>query len=69
MRLKNSMGMHEKVSLGCMNAAAEIVNKEVFKTSTLAPGRVLVTSSRKASKKGKKGKDAEAAEDAEAAKA
>ena len=61
-RLKNSMNMHEKVSLGCMTAAAEIVNKEVFKTATLAPGRVLVTSSRRKAGKGKKGgKDAEAA--------
>ena len=65
-RLKNSMSIHEKVSLGCVTAAAEIVNKEVFKTATLAPGRILITSRRKAG--GKKGKKAEdAAEAAEAA--
>jgi hypothetical protein len=67
-RLKTSMNMHNKVSLGCMAAAADVVNKQVFGSSTLAPGTVVVDTRRKPKKKAKKA-DADAGEKAEASEA
>ena len=46
-QIKDSMSMHSKVSAGCMSAACDIVNKNVFTSSTLAPGAVCVGTKRR----------------------
>ena len=69
-RIKDSMNMHGKVSMGCMQAACEIVNRAVF-ASGLAPGAVVfdtVTRS-KAKKAGKASASGEAEGEAEKADA
>ena len=50
-RIKDSANVHSKVSAGCMLAAAQIVNKDVFASSTLAPGAVVVEAKKRAKKK------------------
>ena len=46
-RIKNGMGLHAKVSIGCMLAAAEIVNTDVFASSSLCPGTIVVDTKRR----------------------
>ena len=53
-QIKDSMDMHSKVSAGCMTSACEIVNKDVFASSTLAPGAVCIDGKRRVVKKNKK---------------
>ena len=63
-RIKTSMGIHQKVTTGCMAAACAIVNKKVFATSGIAPGVVpldFVKSKKKATKKAKKASTAQGA--------
>jgi len=52
-RVKDSMNMHSKVSMGCMLAACEIVNRSVF-SSGLAPATVIFDTAARATKKKKK---------------
>ena len=54
-QIKDSMNMHSKVSAGCMTAACDIVNKNIFASSTLAPGAVCIDAKRRVVKKKKKG--------------
>lgn len=53
-RMKDSMKLHGKVSAGCMSAAADIVNKAVFSSSTLAPGQFVYSSAKRAKRTGAK---------------
>ena len=67
-RIKDSSGLHSKVSSGCMSAAVEIVNRNVFSSSGLTPGSALFEQPhKKKKKKNKSDADAEDAEDADAA--
>lgn len=52
--IKDSMKMHNKVSMGCMQAACDIVNKAVFASSTLSPGTVVVNPVRRVVSRKKK---------------
>lgn len=52
-QIKESMNIHSKVSAGCMTAACDIVNKDVFASSTLAPGAVCIDVKRRVVKKKK----------------
>jgi hypothetical protein len=53
-RIKDSMNMHGKVSMGCMHAACEIVNRSVF-SSGMAPGALVFdTATRSKGKKSSK---------------
>jgi len=50
-RIKNSMKIHSKVSQGAMVAAVDIVNREVFASSTMCPGKIVVDQKRRIVKK------------------
>lgn len=49
-RIKNGMGMHSKVSLGAMLAATDIVNNDVFASSSLCPGAIVIDTKRRVMK-------------------
>ena len=67
-RIKESVNSHAKVSIGCMQAAVEIVNRNVFGSSGIVPGNAFFEpNTRKKGKKAIKEKsDADADADAEA---
>jgi len=65
-RIVKSIGIHQKVTAGAMQAACEIVNQNVFATAGIAPG-IMMPSMVKARKKAPKKTKAQAPEDDSAA--
>jgi hypothetical protein len=57
-RIKDSMNLHNKVSVGCMQAACEIVNRSVFSASSMQPGVVIIDAPSRKSKSKKASADA-----------
>jgi hypothetical protein len=62
-RIKDSMNMHNKVSMGCMQSACEIVNSSVFSSSSMNPGAVFVDTKTRQTKSKKSATEKDAKED------
>ena len=63
--IRDSMGMHSKVTEGCMSAACKITNSEIVAAGGVAPGTLVIEKSTKRSKK--KAQEEQGTEGAEAA--